>query len=70
MIMNYTTMELRDFIKSRELIDIIKLAEASGVPEMLLMNFLDKSQDLSEKQVSDLENLLSDYGYRSETVID
>jgi plasmid maintenance system antidote protein VapI len=70
MTMNYTTMELRDFIKSRELIDIRKLAEASGVPEPQLKNFLDNSQDLTENQVSDLENLLSDYGYRSETVID
>ena len=69
MIMSYTTMELRDFIKSRELIDIRKLAEASGVPEPQLKNFLYKSQDLSEKQVEELEKILLEYGYRSDPVI-
>ena len=68
--MNYNAIELRSFILSRELIDVRKLAEASGVPKLRLMNFLDNSQDLSEKQVSDLENVLADYGYRSATVID
>ena len=68
--MNYNAIELRSFIKSRELIDVRKLAEASGVPKLRLMNFLDNSQDLTEKQVSDLENVLADYGYRSQTVID
>jgi hypothetical protein len=67
--MNYNANELRNFILSRELIDVRKLAEASGVPKLRLMNFLDNSQDLSEKQIKDLENILLDYGYKAETII-
>lgn len=67
--MNYDAQELRSFINSRELINVRKLAEVSGVPKLRLMNFLDNSQDLSEKHVSDLENILLEYGYRSEAVI-
>lgn len=67
--MNYRSNELRDFLLSRDLFDIRQVAEASGVPKLRLMNFLDNSQDLSEKQIKDLEDILLDYGYQAETVI-
>tara|TARA_B100002049_G_scaffold236470_1_gene223273 strand:+ start:3293 stop:3499 length:207 start_codon:yes stop_codon:yes gene_type:complete len=68
--MNYNANELRSFILSRELIDVRKLAEASGIPKLRLMNFLDNSQDLSDKHIEDLEEILYNYGYKIETVID
>lgn len=68
--MNYNANELRRFLLSRELIDIRKLAEFSRVPKLLLMNFLDSSQDLSEKHIESLEEILYDYGYKTEVVID